>query len=56
MRLFSAEYLKRIGSDIIVGCGSPREEAVIVAEELTTASLMGLDAARRVGVAIPEPS
>ena len=43
MKNIPAEYLRKIGMDIIMGCGSPPEEAKIVADELTEASLMGLD-------------
>ncbi|MHB9037428.1 MAG: Ldh family oxidoreductase [Armatimonadota bacterium] len=40
---FTADYLKNIGIKIFVACGSPENEAAIVADELVEASLMGLD-------------
>lgn len=42
-RLFSAEYLRRVGRHLFMACGAPDHEAAIVAEELVEASLMGLD-------------
>ena len=43
MRLFSAEYLRALGTDLFVGCGASQEDADVVASELVEASLMGLD-------------
>lgn len=40
---FTADYLKDIGTKIFVACGSPKDEAAIVASELVEANLMGLD-------------
>ena len=42
-RIFTAKQLRRIGVDIFVACGAPRDEAAVVADELVEASLMGLD-------------
>jgi len=43
MLIFSADYLRDVGIQIFMACGAPRDEAVIVADELVEASLMGLD-------------
>lgn len=43
MSVFTAEYLRKVGTDIFIGCGAPPDEAAMVAEELVDASLMGLD-------------
>ena len=43
MGVFSAEYLRQVGIDLFTACGAPREEAVIVADELVNTSLMGID-------------
>ena len=43
MQLFSAEYLRALGTDLFVGCGASQEDADVVASELVEASLMGLD-------------
>ncbi|MBI2844085.1 MAG: Ldh family oxidoreductase [Armatimonadetes bacterium] len=43
VNVFSAGYLREVGTRIFVGCGAPPDEAALVAEELVDASLMGLD-------------
>lgn len=43
MRCISAQKLRQIGEKMFLVCGVPRNEAALVAAELTEASLMGLD-------------
>ncbi len=43
MRKFSADELRKMCIDIFTACGSPPDEAEIVADELVTASLMGFE-------------
>ena len=43
MMVFSADYLRNLGKGLFMACGAPEDEAVVVAEELVEASLMGLD-------------
>jgi len=43
MPLMTAESLREMGKKLFVACGSPEDEAALVARELVEASLMGLD-------------
>ncbi|MBI2842028.1 MAG: Ldh family oxidoreductase [Armatimonadetes bacterium] len=42
-RIFTAEYLRDLGTAIFEACGAPQEEAAIVADELVEADIMGFD-------------
>ncbi len=43
MLTFEPAFLQDVGTRLFRGCGAPREEAQLVAEELVDASLLGLD-------------
>lgn len=43
MKVFEADYLRDFATEVFVACGSPREEAAIVADELVDSNLMGFD-------------
>jgi len=42
-KVFSADYLRSFGTDFFTACGSPREEAFLVADHLVESNLMGYD-------------
>ena len=41
MQRYPPTFLRTVARDVFVACGSPVEEADIVAEDLVTANLMG---------------
>lgn len=43
MKMFPADYLRSFGADLFIACGSPPEEAAIVANDLVESNLMGYD-------------
>lgn len=43
MKKFSADYLRTVGTDIFTGCGSPPQEAAMVADDLVESNLLGYD-------------
>lgn len=43
MQKHSADSLRSIATDVFTACGTPREEAATVAEQLVASNLMGLD-------------
>lgn len=43
MRVFSADYLRKIGIQIFTACGAPPGEAATLVDHLVETSLMGLD-------------
>lgn len=43
MRLFSADYLRKFGTDFFAACGAPVAEAAQVADHLVESNLMGYD-------------
>jgi uncharacterized oxidoreductase len=43
MPLYSAEFLRTVTKNIFAACGTPPEEASIVAEQLVASNLMGVD-------------
>jgi uncharacterized oxidoreductase len=43
MKTFSPDYLRKVGTDIFIGCGSPPQEAAVVADDLVESNLLGYD-------------
>jgi LDH2 family malate/lactate/ureidoglycolate dehydrogenase len=43
MKVFSADYLRKVGTDIFLGCGAPPQEASLVADDLVESNLLGYD-------------
>jgi uncharacterized oxidoreductase len=43
MKKFTPEYLRKVATDIFIGCGSPPNEAAIVADDLVESNLLGYD-------------
>jgi hydroxycarboxylate dehydrogenase B len=43
MKLFSADYLRKVATDFFTACGSPPAEALVVADNLVESNLMGYD-------------
>jgi hydroxycarboxylate dehydrogenase B len=43
MKVFSPDYLRRVGTDIFIACGSPPPEAALVADDLVESNLLGYD-------------
>jgi hydroxycarboxylate dehydrogenase B len=43
MKTFFADFLRNVGTNIFSGCGTPRHEAAIVADDLVEANLLGYD-------------
>src|SRR5512136_281897 len=43
MKTFTPEYLREVGTKIFIGCGSPPDEAAIVADDLVESNLLGYD-------------
>ena len=41
MSVLTADFIRRVGTDIFVGCGAPSDEAAIVASELVDAEPHG---------------
>jgi hydroxycarboxylate dehydrogenase B len=43
MKTFTPDYLRKVGTDIFIGCGAPPDEAAIVADDLVESNLLGYD-------------
>jgi hydroxycarboxylate dehydrogenase B len=43
MKVFSPDYLRKVATSVFVGCGSPADEAAIVANDLVESNLLGYD-------------
>jgi hydroxycarboxylate dehydrogenase B len=43
MKVFPPDYLRKIAEAIFLGCGSPSEEAALVADDLVESNLLGYD-------------
>lgn len=43
MKNFTPDYLRNAATKIFIGCGSPSEEAAIVADDLVESNLLGYD-------------
>jgi hydroxycarboxylate dehydrogenase B len=43
MKIFSPEHLRDVGVRIFAGCGSPPQEAAVVADDLVESNLLGYD-------------
>jgi uncharacterized oxidoreductase len=43
MHRYSAGYLRQVATDIFAACGAPLDEAAIVAEQLVSSNLVGID-------------